>query len=432
MKFKHPILTLLVLLILMCSGLACQKYNQTLINLEEFKKNYDEVAPPIPPPTRPKKKKKPIDLKGRRFAPPPYQSMPSESSPKAEEQLEPTPPKPIEEPRKPVTFWAKKVLDWAQEYKEIGTQARDIRLNNIAEKYSHRAWDLSKHASKIQDLSFEESSLRVQAWLAAEKIPELPEKPKYFAGQDAFEEIAKAMRAYEKFDDKLCAVIEGVQLPPSLGYMEYAIDLLKDKNYSRARIAAQKAYYYVAARDPAKLECNDLDADKVPEPLDECPVNPEDRDQFEDDDGCPDEDNDQDGILDKDDLCPLDPEVVNQFQDDDGCPDNVESIIGVFITAEEDLIHPEYFFDTLRQVQDTQDPKLRYTIIVSSNGVIEEEKEKLEIIRLQNLRNAFRILQQEFTIPLQWMTRSSYERERKRLPNGQVLILGSNPRWKKR
>ena len=65
----------------------------------------------------------------------------------------------------------------------------------------------------------------------------------------------------------------------------------------------------------------DRDHDGIPDDLDKCPDDPEDKDGFQDDDGCPDPDNDHDGILDKDDQCPNDPEDKDGFQDDDGCPD---------------------------------------------------------------------------------------------------------------
>ena len=65
----------------------------------------------------------------------------------------------------------------------------------------------------------------------------------------------------------------------------------------------------------------DRDGDGIPDNLDKCPDDPEDKDGFEDEDGCPDPDNDKDGILDKDDLCPNDPEDKDGFEDLDGCPD---------------------------------------------------------------------------------------------------------------
>jgi OOP family OmpA-OmpF porin len=66
----------------------------------------------------------------------------------------------------------------------------------------------------------------------------------------------------------------------------------------------------------------DRDGDRIPDELDHCPDQPEDRDGFEDQDGCPDPDNDNDRIPDKDDQCPDEPETYNGFQDDDGCPDH--------------------------------------------------------------------------------------------------------------
>ena len=65
----------------------------------------------------------------------------------------------------------------------------------------------------------------------------------------------------------------------------------------------------------------DSDGDGIPDAQDLCPNEPEDKDGFDDEDGCPDLDNDQDGIPDTVDKCPNDPEDKDGFQDDDGCPD---------------------------------------------------------------------------------------------------------------
>ncbi len=65
----------------------------------------------------------------------------------------------------------------------------------------------------------------------------------------------------------------------------------------------------------------DRDKDLIPNRKDACPDEPEDRDEFEDEDGCPDHDNDKDGIADDSDRCPLEPEDKDTWQDDDGCPD---------------------------------------------------------------------------------------------------------------
>ena len=69
--------------------------------------------------------------------------------------------------------------------------------------------------------------------------------------------------------------------------------------------------------------CPDPDNDKdgIPDATDKCPDQAEDKDGFEDADGCPDPDNDKDGIPDATDKCPLEPETINGVNDDDGCPD---------------------------------------------------------------------------------------------------------------
>ena len=65
----------------------------------------------------------------------------------------------------------------------------------------------------------------------------------------------------------------------------------------------------------------DSDKDGIDDDNDKCPNEAEDKDGFQDADGCPDLDNDGDGIPDDKDKCPNDPETKNGYQDDDGCPD---------------------------------------------------------------------------------------------------------------
>jgi hypothetical protein len=65
----------------------------------------------------------------------------------------------------------------------------------------------------------------------------------------------------------------------------------------------------------------DSDNDGIPDDVDQCPDVPEDKDGFQDEDGCPDFDNDNDGIFDAQDQCPNEPEDFDGFEDSDGCPD---------------------------------------------------------------------------------------------------------------
>jgi outer membrane protein OmpA-like peptidoglycan-associated protein len=71
----------------------------------------------------------------------------------------------------------------------------------------------------------------------------------------------------------------------------------------------------------------DTDADGTPDDIDRCPLDPEDKDAFQDEDGCPDADNDADGVVDKADACPGQPGPIENRgcpvldRDADGVPD---------------------------------------------------------------------------------------------------------------
>ncbi|MCB9679196.1 MAG: OmpA family protein [Alphaproteobacteria bacterium] len=92
--------------------------------------------------------------------------------------------------------------------------------------------------------------------------------------------------------------------------------------------------------DPLSL---DRDKDGIPNKYDKCISIPEDLDGFQDEDGCPDEDNDQDGLLDTVDRCPNDPEDLDRFQDEDGCPDPDNDGDGIFDVSDRCPFDPEDF-----------------------------------------------------------------------------------------
>jgi len=78
---------------------------------------------------------------------------------------------------------------------------------------------------------------------------------------------------------------------------------------------------FVPARAKTAAAVKDTDGDGIPDGADQCPTEAEDKDGFDDGDGCPDPDNDQDGIPDSKDKCPNKAEDRDGFQDEDGCPD---------------------------------------------------------------------------------------------------------------
>ena len=92
----------------------------------------------------------------------------------------------------------------------------------------------------------------------------------------------------------------------------------------------------------------DTDGDGLPDDRDRCPQQPEDKDGFEDQDGCPDPDNDKDGILDAQDKCPNEPETINGVKDEDGCPDEGKS--KVRLEANRIVILDKVYFATAKDV----------------------------------------------------------------------------------
>lgn len=98
------------------------------------------------------------------------------------------------------------------------------------------------------------------------------------------------------------------------------------KGYFQGRDELVSAGLSAAYRlDPAR----DADRDGVGDRSDRCLTSPEDRDGFQDHDGCPDPDNDADGVFDLRDRCPNVPEDRDGSQDDDGCPDPDNDADGV-------------------------------------------------------------------------------------------------------
>ena len=127
------------------------------------------------------------------------------------------------------------------------------------------------------------------------------------------------------------------QLAVAESHLRFARVELRQGNYLRAedhlrtsRINADSLQEIVDRRAAEGDPCEDVikpkaeadsDGDGIIDKEDTCPLEPEDRDGFQDEDGCPDLDNDADGIPDTTDKCPMQPEDIDGDADDDGCPD---------------------------------------------------------------------------------------------------------------
>ncbi len=144
----------------------------------------------------------------------------------------------------------------------------------------------------------------------------------------------------------------------------------------------------VAPEPPPKPAAGDRDGDGILDANDKCPDDPEDRDGFEDEDGCPDPDNDKDGIPDKLDKCPNEPEDKDGFEDDDGCPDPDNDKDGLPDIVDKCPNEPE----TFNGFQDEDGCPDQGRVIVQENNVIILDKINFKTGSAEILKDSFPII----------------------------------------
>jgi outer membrane protein OmpA-like peptidoglycan-associated protein len=109
-------------------------------------------------------------------------------------------------------------------------------------------------------------------------------------------------------------------------HVDFAENELAQGDFLRAEVHMNIARENAIAALAGSTECapkrvfvrarTDRDDDGILDEVDACPDQPEDKDLFEDEDGCPDPDNDKDSVLDPLDKCPNTPGP----KENDGCP----------------------------------------------------------------------------------------------------------------
>ncbi|MEK6608595.1 MAG: OmpA family protein, partial [Myxococcota bacterium] len=85
----------------------------------------------------------------------------------------------------------------------------------------------------------------------------------------------------------------------------------------------------------------DNDRDGLADLVDKCPNTAEDHDGLADDDGCPEEDFDRDGLADAKDKCPDKAEDRDGFEDEDGCPEPDNDEDGIADAVDKCPLMPE-------------------------------------------------------------------------------------------
>jgi OmpA-OmpF porin, OOP family len=125
-------------------------------------------------------------------------------------------------------------------------------------------------------------------------------------------------------------IIQGVGVPKVRGflgvmYIAEGKDIDEDGIEGSADQCPTEPEDKDAYEDSDGCPDQDNDLDNIPDSQDKCPSKTEDMDGFEDTDGCPELDNDKDGLRDAGDRCPEKAETKNGYKDDDGCPDEADN-----------------------------------------------------------------------------------------------------------
>jgi outer membrane protein OmpA-like peptidoglycan-associated protein len=106
------------------------------------------------------------------------------------------------------------------------------------------------------------------------------------------------------------------------------------------RIALGLGYEPRVKKEPPPAPIPDSDGDGLTDDIDSCPAEAEDKDGFEDINGCPDPDNDGDGILDVSDACVDVPEDKDEVKDTDGCPEPEVKVAIKLVNATDKAVLP--------------------------------------------------------------------------------------------
>jgi outer membrane protein OmpA-like peptidoglycan-associated protein len=171
---------------------------------------------------------------------------------------------------------------------------------------------------------------------------------------DAEGKASGLLQGWAKIDNASQEDWRGVRLTLATGApMSYALDLHTPTYVDRPDVTGKLVSPVVTGRvenEKVGAAGGDKDGDGIANGDDLCPSDPEDKDGFEDDDGCPDPDNDKDRIPDRTDKCPNEPETYNGFEDDDGCPDRgrvvvtdtaIEILDNIYFASGSDLVKRE-------------------------------------------------------------------------------------------
>lgn len=149
-----------------------------------------------------------------------------------------------ETPKNTIPFankWFPRLQAWAKIYRDIATQEQNVRNYSLSSKYSAYALSWANRSLEIKDLPNEKAIIKIQLWIGQIKIPNLPEEPIYFSGKEVYKKISDTKKLVESLQQRFCLIFQGVQIVPSLAYLELSTDLLGQKKYTKASSKIENA-----------------------------------------------------------------------------------------------------------------------------------------------------------------------------------------------
>jgi outer membrane protein OmpA-like peptidoglycan-associated protein len=185
------------------------------------------------------------------------------------------------------------------------------------------AWD---YAGLAVSSAREAQAIAGEAQLAEPIRRNSPQPASFEAAQERFQTLRERYGALGQESAQDNVPVLYARLTAALSRAEH--DICLERGWKRAHGPLDEVETLLTT-----LEGVDPDADGIAYAADAAPVEPEDFDGFEDDDGAPDLDNDLDGIPDVLDAAPDAAETANRYRDYDGAPDTYPELEPVFFDS---------------------------------------------------------------------------------------------------
>lgn len=135
--------------------------------------------------------------------------------------------------------WFARLQAWAKIYRDLAKQEQAVRNYRLSAQLSISGLLWANRSIEIKDLTNDKAIVYVQMWVNQLRLPDAPEEPTYFTGREAFEKIMQTRKVIADLDHRFCLISQGLQMVPTLAYLETATTLMNQKRYNKAMVKIQ-------------------------------------------------------------------------------------------------------------------------------------------------------------------------------------------------